>query len=150
MTALPDFEAFERRTSTRVEIRRPAVLRFGGETFEVALENLTRDGCRIACTEDLPPFADVSIGLAGVGHAPGRLVWRSATSYGCAFDTALPPGAVTAATLNNVAMFHPAGEASPAVTSDDAKYPLAARIATVAGLSAMLWSGVIGIALLLT
>ena len=131
-------------------MRRPAVLRFGDLIADIELEDLTREGCRIAYAAELPPFAAITIGIAGVGQTCGRLVWRSATSYGCVFDVRLAPGAVTAAALNNVALLRAGAKETKIVKSEDVKYSLRQCIVIAAVSNVLLWSAVAAAVALLT
>lgn len=134
----------DRRAGIRVEVNRQAVLRFGNIVEQVEIENLTRDGCKIRTEAEFPPSAEVSIGLAGIGHTPGRLVWRSASAYGCAFQRPLSAGAVTASELNNVAYFGNRPEAESQVAAPETKYSYRKRAGIIGGLTLGLWSAILG------
>lgn len=137
----------DRRVQARTTIDRPAVLRIGDHVEEVEVNDLTRDGCRITASIDLEPLTRVSIGLAGVGHTPARLIWRSATHYGCAFDRPLPTGAVTASKLNNVARLDGIELPRTVISHEEVKYSYRARVAIVGGLSGLLWAAIGGLAI---
>jgi len=146
----------ERRSRARLAVERMAVLRFEGGAEDIVLEDLTRGGCRFRCARELPLLAAVSVGIAGVGHTPARLVWTSGQSYGCAFDRPLPEGAVAAAAPDNIARIMQAtsfwqseGEGGDLFGFEEEelveRLPIRARVAVVAGLTATLWAAIVGL-----
>lgn len=137
-------ETGDRRADERTPIERAAVLRIDGQAHAIEVDNLTRDGCKIRTTLDLAPGLMVTIGLAGVGTVSARVVWRSASGYGCAFEQSLPAGAVTAATRNNVAHLGELTLDVPIVMPAQVKWSRRRSLALVAGASALLWVGLIG------
>jgi hypothetical protein len=98
----------------RTSPRRRAVLRFQGKAEEVEVEELTSDGCLIRSVNKFEPFAAVSVGLAGIGHIPSRLVWFSGDIYGCSCDKQLPTTATVDAESDNVAYLPRVLEPKPA------------------------------------
>ena len=139
----------DRRASIRAKVMRRAVLRWGDHVEDIAIADLTREGCRIGSASEFPPFAQVSIGIAGIGHTPAQLVWRSRDGYGCAFDAPLPPGAVTISATSNVAYLTDSPECAPGVVGAPAKYSYGKRLAIIGGLTALLWSAIFGAGVLL-
>jgi PilZ domain len=154
MGASPMLARADRRSGVRVRLSRRAVLRCDGKAAEVEIEDLTCDGCRIKAPIDLPPSSRVSIGLAGIGHTPAYLVWRSGDLYGCAFEQRLPPAAVAVGFGDNVAYLPETTEAPLAfgdgdAKDSDAKLSLRARVGIIAGLSLLSWSAIFGVVALL-
>lgn len=141
----------DRRARDRLAVDRRAVLRFGGTVEQIVLEDMTAGGCRFFCEADLPLAAAVSIGIAGVGHTPARLAWRSGASYGCAFDRPLPAGAVTSEAPDNVARIAQAApfgrfeDGADVAAGDVVMLPLRTRVAIISGLTAALWSAIVSV-----
>ena len=146
MPASSNLALAERRSGDRVSLSRRAVMRFDGRAEEVDVEELASDGCRIRAVSELEPFAAVSIGLAGIGHTPARLVWRSGDQYGCAFEKRLPAGAATPSVTDNIAYLPEATEPRAVVAVAEVKYSLRARVGIIVGLSLLLWSPILGAA----
>ncbi|MEO6091794.1 MAG: PilZ domain-containing protein [Novosphingobium sp.] len=149
MSASPVLAPTDRRYGDRVNVSRRAVLRFDGKAEEVDVEDLASDGCRIRAATELEPFAAVSIGLAGIGHTPARLIWRSGDLYGCAFEQRLPLGAAMPGITDNVARLPESTEPRAGASEDEPKYSLRARVAIIAGLSLALWAPILGAVALL-
>jgi hypothetical protein len=139
----------DRRSDERVSLSRRAVVRFEGKAEEVDVEDLASDGCRIRLASALEPHTPVSIGLAGIGHTPARLVWRSGDLYGCAFEKRLPAGAATAGIAENIAFLPEMTEPKAGVAGEVVKYSLRVRVGIIAGLSLLLWAPILGAASLL-
>lgn len=91
----------ERRASPRTPFGHPAVLQFEDQSTQVTICDLTREGCRIETEVELGANMVVSIGIPGIGHTSGRIIWKSDREFGCAFDRSLQPGAITAAFSHN-------------------------------------------------
>ena len=90
----------DRRNSPRKRLDKAATLQIGkAGTIDVVVGDLTREGCRIEADAILPPGSRVKVGLCNMSPVAGRLVWRNRNHYGCAFDSPLPSGAITAAHL---------------------------------------------------
>ena len=141
----------DRRSRDRLAVDRRAVLRLEGRVEAILLEDLTAGGCRFLCDADLPLAAAISIGIAGVGHTPAHVVWRSGASYGCAFDRPLPAGAVTSEAPDNVARMAQAAPFGQTVAGASQSVPaevmlsLRVRVAIISGLTGALWSAIIGL-----
>jgi len=138
----------ERRINDRTEINRAAVLRIGDQAHPIQVENLTRDGCKIRTDLSLAPGLIVKLGFAGVGSTSARIVWRSTDGYGCAFDESLPPGAVTAALLNNVERLDDGATDQPIVSVGDVKWSRRRSAGVVVFSVVALWVALIAIVLL--
>ncbi len=148
--ASPKLGSDDRRIDARTPVNRAAVLRLADQAYPIQVENLTRDGCKITTALDLAPGLVVTLGLAGVGTTTARIVWRSASGYGCMFEESLAPGAVTAALRNNVAYLDEPTLDHPIVTARDVKWSPRARVALIAGVTSLLWAvPITGVLLLL-
>lgn len=139
---------FDRRGDDRTQIARPAVLSLDGLSHPIRVDDLTRGGCKITTDIDLIVGSTVTLGFAGVGRTSAQIVRHEAGAYGCTFDELLAPGAVTAATRNNVDHF--AGPDMPvhAVQSDDVKWSPRGRVLLIAGICGLSWAAVIAGSLL--
>ncbi len=86
----------DRRTHVRTDVGQRAVLRRDGQApSPVTIVNVAREGCALGVEAELEPRQLVEIDMAGLGAVSGRIIWRSASAYGCRFDEALPAGAIT-------------------------------------------------------
>ena len=135
-------EGTDRRVSSRLVLGRPGTIRLdSGETIQVVVTDLARDGCRIETGAALMPDTALSIGIAHIGHTRARVVWRDADGYGCEFDVALSPGDVTAASgPSNVARFPQ--EITPRRDAPAAKWSPRARLAFITAAALVSWIGV--------
>lgn len=138
----------DRRASPRLAFGRQGTLRLPGQAaLEIAVSELTRDGCRIHTELALLPHVAVEVGLAHVGLTAGQIVWRSSNGYGCRFNAPLAPGAVTAAQRrSNVTPFSMVAETAVAPSAKSAPF---ATLATLVGLTVGGWA-LIGLAVVLT
>lgn len=131
---------FDRRSGDRTSIDRPAVLRFDGAAVDIRVDDLTRDGCKVTTDATLEIGSQVTLGFAGVGHTPATVIWSDGTSYGCVFAESLPPGAVTAATCNNVDHFAGPTPFRPTVRTSDVKWQPRTQALFIAGAVSSLWA----------
>lgn len=130
---------FDRRIDDRTRIARAAVLRIGEVSHAIRVDDLTRDGCKISTKVDLAVGSTVTLGFAGVGRSLAQIVWRDESIYGCIFDEPLAPGAVTAATRNNVDHFAGAEAVIQPVTAAEVKWLPRSQALVIVGATSLLW-----------
>lgn len=140
----------ERRLEARLDFGRPGTLRFDdGAVAEAMILDLNRDGCRLTTEASLTPGGWFTIGIAPIGRIRARAVWHGSNGYGCEFEAALPPGAVTAAFgPSNVATL-PGAHLAAAAQSVSGKVTPRVRVAAIAGAVVASWGLVAGVWLLL-
>lgn len=132
----------ERRASPRRIIAQTSTMRTGpGRPLDVTVAELSRDGCQIACTVDLPLGTALSLGLAGSGMARGHVVRRDGDTYGCAFDTALTPEQlIDAFGADEVVARLPATPWAMAMPEPAIEpWPARTRVAMLAGVTIVSW-----------
>lgn len=134
---------FDRRSDGRISIDRPAVLRIGTDAVDIRVDDLTRDGCKVTTDVSLGIGSQVTLGFAGVGQAQATIIWCDGASYGCVFAEPLPPGAVTAATRNNVDRFAGHTPFRPTVKASDVKWSPRSQALLIAGVTSALWIALI-------
>jgi hypothetical protein len=139
--------AGEPRTEDRLEVERPAVLRFGSMVEEIVILDLTTGGCRLRSQADLPLFARISVGIGGVGHHLAHVIWSADGTYGCAFEEPIPGSSVSSDTPDNVARIltatHLRQMELEGDMTDDEKLPMQLRLMVIGGLAVTLWVGVL-------
>ncbi len=145
VVALPHTD--DPRTEDRLEVDRPAVLRFGASVEDVVLLDLTTGGCRFRSHADLPLFARVSVGIGGIGHRVAHIIWKADGTYGCAFEEPIPGHAVISDAPDNVAQIltatHLRQMELEGDMTDDEKLPMQLRMVVIGGLAVALWTGLL-------
>lgn len=140
--------SFDRRADMRLSIDRPAVLRTDDQAYEIRVDDLTRNGCRITADVDLEVDTVVTLGFAGVGQSRAQIVRREelgdAFVYGCYFEQPLPSGAVTASTRNNIGRLTDEGEMIEAFSPAEVKLGARHRMLLIMGISGALWAAIAG------
>ena len=139
------------RSAERHSTGADATLRIAEQyPVDVLIANLSTTGCLFLCQSPIEVEAVVSIGIAGLGRLPARIVRAEGTRYGAEFIVPL-----TAATIST-ALAGPSDSVIPfplwaptmIVSTDDApasdKLPMATRVAIVSGLALVSWIGLIG------
>lgn len=150
--ALPNrlHQSDERRTVERTTLGRRGVLRLpDSRSIEVTVLDLTRDGCRVETGEPVPAGTNVEIGIGNLGRMKASVMWRSDDGLGCAFDTPLPPGAITAALGPSNIVSFPAEAAAevagaPAI-AHAGKFKPRTRLMMLVGATALSWIAVGGL-----
>ncbi|MEG3092099.1 hypothetical protein [Sphingomonas sp. PB1R3] len=136
----------DRRASARTHVGQRSVLRREGQApSPVQLVNVAREGCALSVEVELEPHQQVEIDLAGLGPVSGRIVWRSASAYGCRFENPLPAGAITRLLLAE----DDGAEVSttPPPSFLRGRISPVATLALLAGVSVFAWAGVAEIVL---
>ena len=140
--------SFDRRADMRLSIDRPAVLRTEERVYEIRVDDLTRNGCRITSDVDLQVDTVVTLGFAGVGQSRAQIVGREelgdAFVYGCYFEQPLPSGAVTASTRNNIGRLANEGRTTDAFSPAEVKLGARHRMLLILGISSALWAAIAG------
>ncbi len=78
------------RDSDRIALQRPTTVRLeNGAPRDIAIEDVSQSGCRIAGTTDLLPGDMIRIGIAGIGAQAAEVVWTDGDHAGCQFDQPL-------------------------------------------------------------
>lgn len=119
--------------------------RAGQAPSPATIVNVAREGCALSVEVELEPHQPVEIDLAGLGTVGGRIIWRSASAYGCRFEEALPAGAITQLLLaedDGAVGAHMASASLPR-----AKASPALMFAVIAGVTAFAWAGLAGVVL---
>lgn len=125
--------------------------------YDVVVENLSSTGFRIPTEAGLHVGAFVSLGLAGVGMCPARVVRQADGQIGCTFLVPLGRGELKAALdatslrpidLSRIVKARLSEPEGKRVT--DTRAPKAVRFFAVASLAAASWAAAIGVANLLT
>lgn len=142
--------ASDRRSDDRTRIARTAVLRLDGTSHGIRVEDLTRDGCKITTDVELEIGQTVTLGFAGVGRTQAEVIWCDAESYGCIFEEPLPPGAVTAATRNNVDHFAGPEAMVEPLSASDVKWSPRSQMLIILGAASLLWLALIAGAVLIS
>lgn len=74
----------------RVEVRAPATLRMGGQTWRVGTRDISQGGAKISLDAVLPPGADIVLAMEGFHSLPGTLRWCDGAVAGVTFNTIIP------------------------------------------------------------
>lgn len=147
LASRPAYPFPDRRASARTRVGQWSILRRDGQApSPMRLVNVAREGCALSIEAELEPHQAVEIDLAGLGPVSGRIVWRSASAYGCRFENPLPAGAITRLLLAE----DDGAEVStmmPPPSFLRAKVSPVATMALVAGASVVAWAGVARIVL---
>lgn len=78
------------RDSDRIALQRPSTARLeNGAPRDVAIEDVSRTGCRITGAPDLATGDMIRIGLAGIGAQAAEVIWADDSQVGCRFDQPL-------------------------------------------------------------
>lgn len=118
--------------------------------YDVVVEDLSRSGFRVPAVADLELDDPISLGLAGVGLCPARVVRRTEQGYGCAFLAPLTIKQLDAALVAEAAspiQFN-AGKPRPSETpcaerAADPKLDLAVRMRIILVMVMATWAVVI-------
>lgn len=145
-SAVHNARSFDRRADMRLSIDRPAVLRMEDRVYEIRVDDLTRNGCRITTNVDLQVETVVKLGFAGVGQSRAEIVRREELGdsfvYGCYFEQPLPPGAVTASTGNNICRLLDDGQMIENFSLAEVKLRGRYRVLLIMGISSALWAAI--------
>lgn len=124
---------------------------------DVVVENLSSTGFRVPTETGLHVGAFVSLGLAGVGMCPARVVRLADGQIGCTFLVPLGKGelkaALDATSLRPIDLSRIAKALLPEPEGKrvlDTRAPQLIRFVAVTGLAAASWAAAIGVANLLT
>jgi len=139
------------RQSDRRAVDSLSTLRAHSLAADVHVTDLSRTGCAIVSSADLPLGTEISIGLVGFGAFDAQIVRRDGETYGCEFAEPISADIVANAfTASNVIatpiapMFE---EAARAVAEPEAqRWSPALRMMLVIGSSAALWYGIVSLA----
>ncbi|KEQ49359.1 PilZ domain-containing protein [Sphingobium chlorophenolicum] len=82
------------RVSNRQKLLRPSTLRLRERPFDVVIDDLSDEGCRISAPVALAAGQAVSLGLPGVGTCTARVIWSDGKTAGCQFDQPLLAGQI--------------------------------------------------------
>lgn len=139
------------RSGERQAIDADATFRRSDQTpLDVQVTDLSFTGCRIECGNHLPFDEPITIGFAGIGQCPGRIVWAAGHQHGCQFDSPLTQEELAAALkapINTVAALS-TDRPTPSTAGDElsdreTRLSPVTRLMIVVGVAAGLWVPII-------
>lgn len=81
---------------------RQVMLMAGSSVFRAQMQNLSRKGCLVECSECVFPLgSDVQVGIDADQVVAGRIAWRVGSGMGIEFVEPLPIGVVRATALDD-------------------------------------------------
>jgi hypothetical protein len=134
------------RAAERQVLDADATLRVGGRPVDALIANISTSGCLFVCADPLAVGDTLTIGIAGIGRRPARVVRALDTRYGAEFEVPLSPEDMEAAASaqREIVVPFPMTIVSPAADDDEvASAPALAvstRMAIVAGLAVATWA----------
>jgi hypothetical protein len=138
--------------SDRIVVARAATLRDHAMIpTDIMLDNLSTSGCHISVDYPLDLDAVISIGIPGIGNCFAQICRADQPNYGCIFLKPITQGEVLAATNAETVVqgnfprriVRPVDAPPQAEVDELPGLPMAGRAAVVVGLSAILWTGII-------
>jgi hypothetical protein len=142
------------RAADRHELDAKATLRPGQDTpLDILIANISATGCLFVCSTPLGVDDAISIGIAGLGRIPAQIVRAQDSRYGASFVIPLALSDIKnalALPINTVVPF-PIEIVSSPVTDEASlveKLSMRRRIVILIALVVVIWSVVVGAALL--
>uniref|UniRef100_UPI0035CBA8A1 PilZ domain-containing protein n=1 Tax=uncultured Sphingomonas sp. TaxID=158754 RepID=UPI0035CBA8A1 len=108
----------------------------------VEIEDISATGFRMQTSTLLAVDDEITIGIAGLGMRPARVVRQQDTYYGCLFLESVPQAAIDLLQFGpqeTVTQFTAARSYEPEAAPRDDRYPLPVRLAIIVGLAAACW-----------
>ena len=140
------------RAADRHDLGADATLRAVDDSpLDILIANLSATGCLFVCSERLEVDGAVTIGIAGLGRLPARIVRAEGQRYGANFDRLLDAAELNAALAlsDDTVIQFPIGLLNVPIVNNDlppiAKLPLRTRAAVLAALTLGTWSAVLAI-----
>ena len=139
------------RAAERQVLDADATLRVDGRPLDALIANISASGCLFVCAQPLAVGDTLTIGIAGIGRRPARIVRALDTRYGAEFEVPLTASDLSAAlsAQREIVVPFPIGIVSPEGENDapPSASPLAvpSRIAIIAGLTVASWAALIAL-----
>ncbi|UZW56589.1 PilZ domain-containing protein [Sphingobium sp. JS3065] len=131
------------RVSNRQKLLRPSTLRLREQKpFDVVIDDLSSEGCRISSTVPLAAGEAISLGLPGIGRCAARVIWSGGKVAGCRFDRPLHDAQIEKIKLAHTVVTGSFGCAAIHVDREGETMSLPSkskRIALIVGLSLLSW-----------
>ncbi|MBX9813401.1 MAG: PilZ domain-containing protein [Sphingomonas sp.] len=146
INAILTIEAAERRDGERWQIEAASTLRAADRRpYDVVIEDLSRTGAAIRAPLALAIGEQVTIGLPNLGQIAARIVRRDGTLHGAEFLDPLTEADVARGFAGDP-VFHLDRPLVPGAVIDTAapdRWPVAARVAVILGVTLALWAVII-------
>ncbi|MFD1786657.1 PilZ domain-containing protein [Sphingomonas floccifaciens] len=137
------------RAESRIPVTVDGTLRGDvGDPLDVEVEDISSSGFRARVPVALDVGEVISIGIAGLGTRPARVVRSDGRSVGCQFFARLPgdfDARIAGAASQVVVPVQTPAYRTPApatVAVGDDRLPMPVRVATIVGLSSLGWAAI--------
>lgn len=115
------------------------------EPIDATILDVSTSGFRVRVGADLSVGDEITLGLAGLGMVPARVVRQSGQDYGCEFRTPVSSQALAAALTADTLL---EGRFAPLPLPGDEpaieRWPAPVRLSIIIGSTVLLWAALIG------